>query len=129
MYTPMRGVNNEGCCAYVRIGGMWEVSVFSPQFCYKPNTVLKMQSLKKKVLWLSLCALFLHLLLGKRVTMPYGHSRSPMGWLHGWKPKPLSNSQQQLARYMSATSWQRILQPQWSLQRTTDPANSLTTLS
>ena len=37
----MRDVDNEGGCACVGAGGIWEISVPSAQFCCEPKTALK----------------------------------------------------------------------------------------
>ena len=46
--TLMEDVDNEGCCACVEARGVWELSVQSAQFCYKPKTALKQRLLINK---------------------------------------------------------------------------------
>lgn len=39
--TFVKNVDYRGGYVYVGIGGIWEISVTSPQFCYEPKTSLK----------------------------------------------------------------------------------------
>lgn len=39
--TFVKNVDYRGGYVYVGIGGIWEISVTSPQFCYEPKTALK----------------------------------------------------------------------------------------
>ena len=42
-------VDNEGSCACMKVGGIWEFSVLSSQFCSKHKTALKKIVFLKKV--------------------------------------------------------------------------------
>lgn len=45
--TLIRDVDNGGNYACVGAGGVWEIAVPSPQFCYKPINALKIIKIKK----------------------------------------------------------------------------------
>lgn len=47
--TPVGDVDNWGRLCMCGAGGILEISVLSPQFCFEPKTVLKIKVLKKKV--------------------------------------------------------------------------------